>query len=67
MCVCWFYTKIVISRLILITYLVLGKERTVLSYGSQPSKTSYILFGNVFFVLFFTINDEGENYKFYAV
>ena len=60
---CLFYTKTAISCLILITYMVFGKQRTVLSYGSQPSKTSCILFGDVFF--FF--NDEDENYKFYAV
>ena len=47
---------------------LLGKQCAVLSYGSQPSKTSCILFGDVFYLfLFFTVNDEGENYKFYAV
>ena len=45
---CWFYTKTAISCLIMITYMVFGKQRTVLSYGSQPSKTSCILFGDVF-------------------
>ena len=46
---CWFYTKTAISYLILITYLVFGMQRTVLSYGSQPSKISCILFGDVLF------------------
>ena len=54
---CWFYTKTAVSYLILITYLVFGMQRTVLSYGSQPSKISCIVFGDNFFF----INDEGEN------
>ena len=53
----WIYTKTAVSYLILITYLVFGMQRTVLSYGSQPSKISCILFGDNFFF----INDEGEN------